>query len=172
MLFKPEMIKQILAGKKTMTRRMVKVNEGLNKTGFVYQTYERLEGIKIRVKWMLGRKYAVCPGRGKPQVWYCPYCKKIAFKNSSGFMVTTCLCYTEETPLFIKLVSIRKEKLLDITEEDAKKEGFKDTQSEDVDLSAKQNFLDTFQKINKLRTGEFGTLTEDPDVWVLEVKVV
>ena len=65
--------------------------------------------------------------------------------------------------LFIELVSIRKEKLLDISEEDAKREGFKNI----------VGFLDTFYKINKHNIGkEQVKEIYNPDAWVLEFKVV
>lgn len=179
MLFKPEMIVQILAGKKTMTRRLVKEGEyctNIKEIGIV-AVYKKI-GIKQRTKWFVGKRYAVCPGRGKPQAWYCPDCKHIFSKGM--ILEIACKCnplppknndIVKWKPLFIELIAIKKEKLLDITEEDAKREGF----------DSKYQFLDTFFKINK------ASMTKEqqrdywvnctigkynPDVWVLTFKVI
>ncbi len=145
MIFQKESIEAILDGRKTMTRRIVKEGE------LEFQEPCRVETFLGRVKWRVGKKYAVCPGRGKPQIWYCPKCKRLLDMNwyKTGFDNIECnnaTCFkkgiyiTHFVPLFIELVSIRKEKLLDITEEDAKKEGFE----------SKGHFLLKFCEINKM----------------------
>jgi hypothetical protein len=189
MIFQKESIEAILAGRKTMTRRLVKEGEYLKTGEFAYNgwyDYEKnneKELIRVvknkRVKWQVGRKYSVCPGRGKPQVWYCPDCK---FNIINGkemydkFKGVQCKCGTMMKPLFVEVTGIRKEKLLDITEEDAKREGF----------LTKAHFIETFYKINKIK---YQTLVDEkmskflnqpesfiakknPEVWVISFKVV
>lgn len=208
MLFKPEMIEQIILEKKTQTRRLVKDNElaegfPITKLGgkskgiravIKYTTGKKKETEDYspsRLKWKVGNKYAVCPGRGKPQVWYCPKCKRMIRKLIYSFGDDYC-CSCVNTysriskdfvlaigsykqafdlemkknnwkALFIELVSIRKEKLLSITESDAKKEGFEN----------KKEFIKTFYKINTLHHPSevvFGIW--NPEVWVLSFSKV
>lgn len=153
MLFKPEMIEQIITGKKTMTRRIVKKEEEVFYEPVDCGTYTRNNNTILevftgmgRTKWRVGKKYAVCPGRGKPQVYWCPDCKKI--DSTEGYV-------HESKPLFIELVSIKKQKLLSTSEEDAKREGFKD----------RACFLNAFARINK-------KVNMNCEVWALSFKVV
>jgi hypothetical protein len=65
MQFKPELIEKILVGEKTQTRRPVKSKDerwfdDWDNTIYVYRNN--------RIHWATGRTYAICPGRGKPQV--------------------------------------------------------------------------------------------------------
>lgn len=108
MIFRPELIKQIRKGKKTMTRRPVK----RGKLGEVKQHYAA------------GRSYAVQPGRGEPQ---------------------TCR---------ITVLEARRERLGDITHEDARAEGFLTTQA----------FFDYWR-------GLYGDVDHDQDVWVLRFRL-
>lgn len=75
MLFTPENAVKVLDCKKTMTRRTVKDNERAIR-GWIDGAY-RIYGVntedkdprgKGRIKWMVGRTYAVQPGRGKPAI--------------------------------------------------------------------------------------------------------
>lgn len=55
MNFKPELAEAVLAGRKTVTRRLVSENP-------------RSPWFKGRCALQVGRTYAVCPGRGKPAI--------------------------------------------------------------------------------------------------------
>ena len=167
MIFQKESIEAILAGRKTMTRRIVKYGENYETTtddkkiGYVFK-----EGFKTRTKWQVGKKYAVCPGRGKPQVWYCPKClklceNKIMLNKKDSIIISNCSCHIQTKPLFVEITEIRKEKLLEISEEDAKEEGF----------SCRGDFYLTFAQINKKLFEKHCQEKEgkwNPDVWVLE----
>ena len=195
MIFQKESIEAILAGRKTMTRRLVKENEGFSgdSSSDYYCTLNLVFSKDIkketcRVKWQVGNKYAVCPGRGKPTVIYCPKCKTIIRELAQISDMKTYFCKCEQVsavitgmsveafgsfiklqalefkrkgwkPLFIELVSIRKEKLKDITPIDALREGFMN----------KQHFLSTFNVINKHKSYE---VDWNPEVWVLEFRRV
>jgi len=77
MLFRPELCEKILAGEKTETRRVVKPNERLVKRRRLSQ-YDCLPDEVVatdetgfgRLKWQVGRRYAVQPGRGKKGVGF------------------------------------------------------------------------------------------------------
>jgi len=183
--FSEAFIPKIISGEKTQTRRLVKEGEYFDYelTRIPFQTRvvivcSKLNG-KGKVKWQVGKKYPVCV-KGK-QVWYCPKCKSNlsiakyiydeigkSFALKIGAVCNNCEEYAK--PLFIELTAIRKEKLLDITEEEAKKEGFKD----------RTRFIEGFCWIYyKWNAGEVfrnimsgKILSLNPDVWVLEFKVV
>ena len=119
MLFKSKMIEQIIAGKKTMTRRIVKEGEELIAWS---ETQDAVINSKGRLRFRVGQKRAVVSGRGKPQVWYStkfPGLYETDYEKMKGFTIQE-----NWQPLFIELVSIRKEKLKDITSTDALREGF------------------------------------------------
>jgi len=64
MQFTQKLIEDILARKKTQTRRLVKPGDAWEQTGHRFDAVIR----NGRTLWRVGQTYAVCPGRGKPQV--------------------------------------------------------------------------------------------------------
>jgi hypothetical protein len=68
MIFKPEMVRAILADEKTQTRRGTKKGEGLYVYGLVSAPGPHYVSAGGPIKWMEGRTYAIQPGRGKPAV--------------------------------------------------------------------------------------------------------
>jgi len=99
-LFKPKNIEQIISGRKTQTRRPVKEDESLAGFNNDYViTNANVAYGSVRLKWAVGRDYAIQPGRGKP-------------------------CYVhEDKPLRIQLLHIHKERLQQISQVDAYCEG-------------------------------------------------
>ena len=191
-------IEDILSGKKTQTRRLVKEGDcaDFNFTKNIVRVGKKdytkppneYEDEPFRTKWQVGRDYAVQSGRGKAGLWYCPKCKGTVLKTGSdpdlrdyyfnekrrqremaergGMSKRHCaLCEHSMNSLRIVLTSIRKEKLLDVSEEDAKKEGFK----------TKGNFVKAFQTINlqAIKKKKIKYLGDwNPEVWVLDFSVV
>lgn len=104
MLFKPEMIKAIVYGTKTQTRRPVRGGHlyisrddngvVINKSVYRHVLNETNDVIDTRLMYRTGRTYAIQPGRGKPQV------------------------------ARLKLLNISREKVDEISLIDAKEEGF------------------------------------------------
>lgn len=126
MQFKWELTQLIIAGQKTQTRRPVKENERL----------EIINGKKTvlqngRIKWQVGRDYAITYGRGKPTVWYYPdtYLGK---PEAVPYDTIRQLCYGQDyvledegaRPLRIKLLDIHREAICDISHADTIAEGF------------------------------------------------
>lgn len=138
--------------------------------------YEKLKkGVKGKngkVKWQVGKDYAVQPGRGKAGVWWCSTCKTILkFEDKDDdYLYTECKCYfccgnvhlyfpkkeikkmmedwpasypNKWIPFRRRIIKIEEQKLLDITEEEAKKEGFK----------TMLHFLDYFYRIYGKKKG-------------------
>ena len=130
MFFTPEHISKIISGAKTQTRRIVKPGEILHGGPFTvdgtkfYETPRAVYTGAIpheRLKWMVGRDYAVSPGRGKPGVWWYPATR--TWVHPSDDQRATGPGYAGSLPLRIRLLAIRQEALQDISEEDARAEG-------------------------------------------------
>ncbi len=147
MLFKPEMCKQILAGDKTQTRRVVNPKERIFISDPKYHTVTT-DG---RVKWQVGCTYAIQPGRGKKAVGR------------------------------IKLLSIRQERLQNISDDDCLAEGiFKHYGHYSwaclwVDIG--QKYYSTpryaFQALwDSINTKKDTRWADNPDVWCLEFVLV
>lgn len=162
MLFKPELIAEIKAGRKTQTRRVVKPGETALRATDDHVYYTEIPGkfsytglttsiiteavydANSRIKWQVGRVYAICPGRGKPGVG------------------------------FIRLTAIQQERVQDIRDAGALAEGFPpdwipwDTQ-ELVLTFPREWYRLTWDAINTRK----GTRWQDnPDVWVLTFEYV
>lgn len=200
MLFKKEMIKAIVENRKSQTRRLVKEGETLwngklkQGDGKIIDTGARViyykkgagtyhhsinpEAMGVLKKWQVNKDYSVQPKRGAKGIWWCKKCKTYGVRGQSspwikGKIDTACGGAWE---LFrIRITAIRKERLLEISGEDAKKEGFKSL----------GDFVWCFKDINKMirkkpchLLGVTEILEEDidykwnPDVWVLSFEVV
>ena len=183
MIFSSDSIKQILAGKKTQTRRLLKEGESLvtmRKNKRVLQVISK----KGAVKWEVGKHYAVQNGRGKKQLWFCDHCKKV-FPLDAEYDENRPLddfrrikyhskCVNKlglKKPLFIKIMSLKSEALFCINEKQARAEGFDD----------EQQFLYAFYKLNwnKVPKKEKACCGNDPAtcewnplVWVISFKLV
>jgi hypothetical protein len=157
-------VKEILEDTKTQTRRIVKPDEDGNFGDVVYQRINKHNEIGrpfLRVKWEVGRTYAVVPGRGQPAVWwrndhwligYKPAWKPAAKKSHDE------LSAEGWQPLRIRITAIRRERLWEINEADAEAEGVEDRKAYSV----------LWDSINK----RIGTRWQDnPEVWVLTFQV-
>lgn len=140
MLFKPGMCQAILDGTKTQTRRLVKYGDGkLNlgeqlwfmqgvgsNIGLIFQrgryrtptVVTRWRYSPYRIKWQVGRTYAIQPGRGKKAV--------------GRFL----------------LIAIRREKLQDISEDDCWYEGVRLGNVGLGGLSYQMHFQDLWDSIH------------------------
>lgn len=101
MNFTPDMLELVLSGKKTQTRRPVKETEYGNcwrldgeEDWEINEVLADMSDSTSRAKWVVGKDYAVCPGRGKKAV------------------------------ARMTITRIRKERAIDISEDDARAEGF------------------------------------------------
>lgn len=145
MIFSEKSIKEILEGRKTQTRRLVKAGETYCRCRF-NNLGGHVQKSMGKVKWQVGKEYSVQPSRGKPAVWY---------ETKIGYF-----------KLKIKIIGIRRERLLEISELGAKKEGFND----------RNKFLDAFDELNRKAIPKQYKLglafSWNPDVWVLDFKKV
>ena len=166
-IYKRPVAEMILDGTKTCTRRLVKEGEfsmtssGIPECNVIPMTVFKTKGLfeSKRIKWQVGRDYAVQLGRGKPGLWYCLKCKEIAECKDYFTSFGKHKCKVGHKSLRIKITGIRKEALLDISLKDIKKEGF----------SNKDEFWKAFNSVCKPKDGG---LYVNPDVWVLDFEVM
>jgi len=93
---------------------------------------EFIKDKKNKVKYQVGKVYPIVDENEEP-VWYCPKCKEFETENNleknlmAGWHMLHCKGVVPK-PLRIKVLSIKEEKLMDITNKDAEREagtGFK-----------------------------------------------
>jgi hypothetical protein len=167
MLFKPEMIDAIVAGRKTQTRRLVLSSHRVSGYRYSLQGEQILSVSDNKLKWELGRTYAVQSGRGKPGVWVNARIKGICYAKPD---------WTEELgnwePLRIRITAIRREHVQDISNADAEREGYPVSTRgvieglvADMPRTWYQQLWGRINRRNKRRW------QDNPEVWVLEFEV-
>lgn len=157
----------ILQGRKTQTRRLVKPGEEIgwrNSSVFVCTPAGRM-------KWAVGRTYAVVPKRGEPAIWWQQTADGLACqqpgKNSGEHADELETAGYQQ--MRIRILGIRKERLQALSEGDAIAEGWRPPEpgGEFEDPVEWYKFLWDF--INN-RAGV--RWDDDPEVWVLTFELV
>jgi len=161
MIFSEKSVEDILNNKKQQTRRLVKEGENYNYVPTQLGKESRITGVTTgennKVKWEVGRDYAVQLKRGGKGLWYCPKCK--VFCGYTETVEHKIGCYNSMKPLRVVVTGIRKERLLDISPSSSKKEGYENI----------SDFLLNFRKLN----GEVKNIKDiNPWCWVLNLKVL
>lgn len=154
MLFKPELRALILAGKKTETRRPIRDGEMLDMTGDGGVLVARTA--TGRMKWAVGRDYAVQYGRGRPGAW--------AIQNYQGewdeLVESTPdpQFITGARPVRIRVTGLEQQELYLMTKAEAQAEGF----------SGYEAFIRYWAKLYKPTTPmpETGDITSALRSWV------
>lgn len=168
MIFKQ--IDEILSGQKTQTRRVVKPSEFVYRHGnqnpdgiwaieTVFTLIDNPEEYeyKDRIKWEVGRTYAVVPKRGKPGARWAdtPHGPLWGNRDFAAMLPE----YVWQL-LRIRITAIRQERLQDITEADAKAEG----------VGSVEEYRALWESINGKTPG--ARWDDNPDVFVLEFELV
>lgn len=123
-IFKPELIDKIVTGDKTQTRRPVKDGDVLVRVESPHGGYKTIGMFhNERARMLIGRDYAVVPGRSKPGVCWQPALQTWRETGANN------RCDAESKMLRIRVLDIRREDVRNISLEDAMAEGF-DTRSE------------------------------------------
>ena len=199
--FNEEFVPLIISGDKVVTRRLVKEGDTSNlfkigrlivskddkvwgncKKGNFYGKEVLIDGTG-KLKWQVGKTYSVCV-KGK-SIWYCPECKVFCKDGQQGILVETD-CGVMPKKLKVKITGISKERLLDVTDEEAKREGYLgqiDFLEKFLELnrvlrkdehlweyfSKKNKIVTTYKKDDELKERE---ILYNPFVWILEFEVV
>lgn len=170
MLFKPELVQEILKGHKRQTRRIIKPGQ----EGLFFSEQDQDAGRYSQVVvfkktgrdvtvYKVGKDYAVCPGRGKRAVWYSPTTGEtgdawLADCEANGMNISIwgepALMIAGYVPLRIRITTIRSERACDISEADARAEGF----------ANRDEFLAAWDRIN-------GKGKREAKVWCLSFEV-
>ena len=168
MYFKPEMITAIVEGRKTQTRRIVKLGEEIS--GYRYDLHgERILSVSNgRIKWELDRTYAVCPGRGKPGVWWNELLDGVREWQPERPGI-----HNHWRPFRIRITAIRRERLQDISEEDARAEGVEPQLMTGSGATAQYSYSSSYAVLwDRINTKPGTRWADAPDVWVLSFEVV
>lgn len=136
-LFNTEMVQAILEGRKTVTRRVIKLQpnniemlNGVFSNGLLKIFYDFDEGINIKAPYRVGDIIYV------RETWCRAddgYYYKAGFKDTEGLMKAYGYKWhpsihmpKEIARIFLKVTDVRVERLQDITEMQVRKEGFRD----------------------------------------------
>lgn len=165
MYFKPEMITAIVEGRKTQTRRVCKPGEI---TFFSDNTLRRFVlDPNGRTKWVTENDYSVCPGRGKVGVWWD---KDFQWKQYHP------IDFIDWIPLRIRLTAIWRERVTEISEEDARAEGYPFEWP--ADLTKTYEVMPAPPRVwyaklwDRINTRKGTRWADSPDVWALSFEVV
>jgi len=175
------MVKAILEGRKTQTRRVIKVDDDPEnwKISIEGTSIVRTEPYDVKlpryaagdILWVRETWATVSSGIIEYKATYIePYTGSTEIDHIGKKITWRPSIYMprEAARIFLKVTNVRVERLQDITEEDAKAEGCIDGKSKDVlkfDLTARDVFAKLWNSINAKRGYRWET---NPWVWVIE----
>jgi len=180
-IFSTPMVKAILEGRKTQTRRVIKVDDDPEnwKISIEGTSIVRTEPYDVKlpryaagdILWVRETWATVSSGIIEYKATYIePYTGSTEIDHIGKKITWRPSIYMprEAARIFLKVTNVRVERLQDITEEDAKAEGCIDGKSKDVlkfDLTARDVFAKLWNSINAKRGYRWET---NPWVWVIE----
>ncbi len=181
MIFKQ--IDEIITGQKTQTRRLVKPGEYTWICGMAIlpnherpiPAYSQICSESGRVRFERFKTYAVCPGRGKPGLWWRqfgdqPHQYAYVLPDKDFGRVD----YGYQ-PLRIKITSLRREQLQDISEADAKAEGitWNSASPDDWPVQSRNTAVAKYAALwNSINKGKGTRWADNPFVYVITFEVV
>lgn len=189
-LFNTEMVRAILDGRKTVTRRVVKFRDGKNPnwTGYVKDGLTLYNGnnepcnmpapfkvhdvLYVRETW---HKYTKRVGKGETCHLAEFYGYKASIANSEDANEPwrpSIHMPKEAARIFLKVTGVRAERLKNITESQAVKEGFVDDAEYCVGNSARGHFMELWNTTIKKDQLQYYGWNANPYVWVIEFEVI
>ena len=186
--------KQVLDGTKTQTRRLVSENRvsdmelardasewpdlNVKIPKVISAVFDCLPDATLRCKWLVGRTYAVQPGRGKKGIYYkrTPHGLSVYDWDSlPKDRLPRNLKYLpgEYIPARIRITGIRQERVQDITTADAIAEGVPEQTATYTHPVYRSLSVAAYAKLwNAIHTKPGETWNDNPSVWVLEFELV
>lgn len=161
-------VDDILSGRKRKTRRVKKNTETCWRRS-LFDNSCLAVAVNGRIKWQVGREYAIVPKRGAAGVWISPdgklrhpvtYTYDMEWDDTLRHDARGWLRELGYRPAKIRLTAIRCEHLHDITEEDAIEEG----------VASVAEYKALWESINGRTKG--ARWADNPEVWVLEFELV
>lgn len=193
-LFNTEMVRAILDGRKTVTRRVVKFRDGKNPnwTGYVKDGLTLYNGnnepcnmpapfkvndiLYVRETWS---DHYEPNEEGKPELQYCYKADGIDIKaeclpGENNRWYPSIHMPKEAARLFLRVTGVCVKRLWDMTESDAVKEGFVDDRGLErwVGQTAEGNFIDLWDSTIKKDQLQYYGWNANPYVWVIEFEVI
>lgn len=158
--FQPDLIDAIRAKRKSETRRIQKLNETFGPNDL--QRVVTWKGDRMTAKWVVGRDYALVPGRGIPASWVAPggggvytLTQAIQMFGLTGDALTNKLYAQGFVRESIRILSIRQEPVGAIDDAGARREGVADRAA----------FIELWDRING--RDKRNRFSADPMVWVI-----
>jgi hypothetical protein len=219
MIFKQA--QEIIDGRKTQTRRLVKPGEYLTEESFrssapsVWCTTEKVHCIRsnyysrtefedvetntVRIKWQVGKTYAVQPKRGARGLLIAPDGRVVfdaqaeikGINAQSGVIIDAeqqhrgaaqwLIDFADYRPLRIEITALWREHVQDISAEDACAEGIdqdvcllsNNPTPEALDRVARKIAIERYRELwDSINTRKGTRWSDNPEVWVIEFKVV
>jgi hypothetical protein len=160
-------VNEIINGTKTQTRRVVKPGETFSDLRTLYNAPDARPATVYtpgdKVKWQVGRTYAVVPKMSKPGVWWAPASGEW---SAPEHYIVNDPCWQ---PLRIRITAIRREPLQDISESDAVAEGYPEVITRYTAATAPiEWYRELWDSINTRAPYRWD---DNPAVWVIEFEV-
>ena len=180
-IFSTPMVKAILEGRKTQTRRVIKAND-IHLVSDDVSFKEVNEDFVFTFKWKYAPKFDVDLSPIAKQgdiLWvretFSIYLNEYLFKSTNTIFKGVKWKPSIHMPkavaqVWLKITDIRVERLQDISEEDAKEEGVEKHECEYInrkETSYRNGFFSLWVDINGSES-----LNKNPWVWVIEFKVI
>ena len=184
-LFNTEMVRAILDGRKTVTRRVVKGDlEGLYAGRcalgvgmFSEKTCKRVIEPPFKVNDILYVRETWCSAYDGEKYFY--LADKVTEREQRRLLDYNNVKWRpsihmpkEAARIFLKVTGVRVERLQEITESQAVKEGFVDDAEYCVGNSARGHFMELWNTTIKKDQLQYYGVTANPYVWVIEFELI
>ena len=175
-LFSTEMVRAILNGRKTQTRRVIKPQpSGIRLSPFVKSGIEDIHGYEIKIKYhvedMLWVRETWADFEGGINLPFEPIMYKADDDTAKYKWRPSIYMPRWASRITLEITNVRVERVQEISEDDARQEGCKSWKGVlgDGEMSAREAFIRLWNSINQKRGYGWDV---NPYVWVIEFEVM